>query len=141
MKIVLSSDHAGYEMKKVIVDYLESKGHTILDVGCDNEERCDYPDFAHKGTEKIVKDNCVGIFVCGSGNGINISANKRKGIRSALCWNEEIATLAKAHNNANVMCLPGRFIDENTARACVAAFLETEFEGGRHLDRINKIEE
>lgn len=141
MKIHIGSDHAGFEMKEQVKKYLQEKGHDVNDHGCYSEERADYPDHAHKVAEAVLADkNALGILMCGSGNGINISANKHKGIRSALCWMPEIASLARQHNDANIMALPARFIDLKTASACADAFLSSVFEGGRHADRVKKIE-
>jgi ribose 5-phosphate isomerase B len=136
--VVLASDHGGYDLKEEIKKYLNSKSIDFKDVGCNSNESCDYPDFAHDAAKKIGK-NDLGIFICGSGNGINMTANSHSHIRSALCWEPTIAMLARAHNNANVMALPGRFIDSDKAIQCVNQFLNTEFEGGRHQKRIDKI--
>lgn len=139
-KVVLASDHGGYSLKKEIIKYLKDTNTKFIDVGCDNEDSCDYPDFAHDACNHL-DTNDLGIFICGSGNGINMAANSHINVRSALCWKKEIAELARLHNNANVMCLPGRFITTEEAINCVDKFLYTEFEGGRHLNRINKIKE
>lgn len=141
MNIILSSDHAGYALKQYILNYLQQKGHECMDLGPFSEERVDYPDFAHALARQVLQNpSSLGIILCGSGNGVNITVNKHQGIRSALCWNSEIASLARAHNNANVMALPARFIHEAEALACVDAFLSTSFEGGRHAERVLKIE-
>lgn len=141
MNIHLGSDHAGFELKQLVKNYLAEKGHHVIDHGCYTEERADYPDHAHKVAVAVLADpNSLGMIMCGSGNGINISANKHKGIRSALCWTPEIAALARQHNDANILALPSRFIDHKTAFACADAFLSAKFEGGRHSDRVNKIE-
>ena len=137
-KIILACDHGGYKLKTEIVKYLTDNNIEFIDVGCNNEKSCDYPDFAHVACNKLGFNN-FGIFVCGSGNGINMTANSHINVRSALCWGEELASLARLHNNANVMCLPGRFISTEEAIKCVDTFINTEFEGGRHLKRINKI--
>jgi ribose 5-phosphate isomerase B len=142
IKISMGSDHAGFELKQKIKKYLYTMGKKveILDRGCFIEERCDYPDYAHLVAEDVEKDKCdFGILVCGSGNGINMSANKWSGVRSALCWNSEIANMARLHNDANILTLPGRYISLEEAIDCVDEFLKTEFEGGRHADRVNKI--
>ena len=141
MKIAIGCDHAGFKMKEFIKNYLSGKTNiTVKDYGTYSEERADYPDFAHAVSLAIEnKEQDLGILICGSGNGINITANKHKGIRAALCWNEELAALARQHNDANVLSLPGRFIDNDTAAKCVDAFLNNTFEGGRHADRVNKI--
>ncbi len=141
MKLHIGCDHAGFELKEPLKKYLIEKGHDVTDHGCYSLERADYPDHAHKVAEAVLADaNSLGILMCGSGNGINITANKHKGIRSALCWMPEIAALARQHNNANIIALPARFIDLKTASACADAFLSAVFEGGRHADRVNKIE-
>jgi ribose 5-phosphate isomerase B len=140
MKIAIGCDHAGYKMKEYIKEYLTSKKIELKDFGTYSEERADYPDFAHAVSNVVEnKEFDLGILVCGSGNGINIAANKHQGIRAALCWNEELAALARQHNDANILSLPGRFIDDDTALKCVDAFLNNTFEGGRHADRVNKI--
>ena len=140
-KIFLASDHAGFDLKQKVLHYLlKQDGLETQDMGCDSDERCDYPDFAHKASEGVVSENGLGIFICGSGNGICMSANKRPGMRAALCWMPELAELARLHNNANGLCLPARFINEQVALDCVKVFLSTEFEGGRHENRVNKIE-
>ena len=138
--IGLASDHAGFQMKEHIKQYLKSKGYSVTDYGTHSEESCDYPDFAHalaKGIEQGEVEN--GIAVCGSGEGISIALNKHQQIRAALVWAPEIAKLARQHNNANVLSLPGRFISEETAEACVDNFIQTDFEGGRHEARVKKI--
>lgn len=141
MKIAIGSDHAGFELKQEIVHYLKTKSITVEDKGCYSLERADYPDFGHAvALAVLTKDVELGILMCGSGNGINMSANKHRGIRAALCWNEEIASLAKQHNDANVLTLPARYITLEEAKKCVDAFLNNVFEGGRHADRIAKID-
>lgn len=140
MKIAIACDHAGYETKEVLVKYLENKGHTVKDFGTYSSESVDYPDFAHPMANAVENgDYEYGISLCGSGNGINMTANKHQGIRSALCWNEEITSLARRHNDANVCALPARFITAEEAKNFVDIFLSTEFEGGRHIRRIEKI--
>jgi ribose 5-phosphate isomerase B len=138
MKIVLASDHGGFELKEKIKNILTQEGKEFVDVGCDNTDSCDYPQFAHAACSQI-KDGDLGIFICGSGNGIAMAANSHKHIRAAVCWDAELASLARAHNNANVMTLPGRFISEQEALDCVCMFVETDFEGGRHSKRVRKI--
>jgi len=140
MKVALTSDHAGFKIKELVKSDLIEKGFEIKDFGCFSEEGVDYADFAHpaaRAVEKGEQDICFSI--CGSGNGINMTANKHQGIRSALCWNEEIARLARSHNNANVCAMPGRFVSESEALLIVKTFLETVFDGGRHKRRIDKI--
>lgn len=141
MKISIGSDHAGFELKEKVISYLSKKSKIeVNDIGCYSEERCDYPDFGHAVAESVVNKECdFGILICGSGNGINMSANKWSGIRSALCWNSEIANLARLHNDANILTMPGRFISEEEAIKCVEEFINTGFEGGRHEFRISKI--
>ncbi len=140
MNIVIGSDHAGFDMKEHLKAYLERKGIAITDVGTRSEESVDYPDFGHAVADQVVAGKAdLGIALCGSGNGINISANKHEGIRSALCWKREVAELARGHNNANVLALPARFINTDEAEDILDAFLNTEFEGGRHERRVEKI--
>ena len=141
MNIHIGSDHAGFELKENLKKYLSEKKYNVTDCGCYSAERADYPDYGHKVAENVLADkNSLGIVICGSGNGINITANKHHGIRSALCWLPEIASLARQHNNANIMALPARFISYEVAIQCADAFLSHTFEGGRHQDRLNKIE-
>lgn len=138
--IGLACDHAGFETKQYVIEMLNAKGIPFKDFGCYSEESCDYADPAHELGYAI--DNgelATGIAVCGSGNGINMTLNKHQSVRSALCWSEEISRLAREHNNANVLVIPGRFVDRPTGEAIVEAFLKTGFEGGRHINRINKI--
>ena len=138
--IAAGCDHAGFELKEVLKKYLEDKGYVIKDFGAYSEERADYPDFGHKVAAAVEKkETDFGLLLCGSGNGINMTANKHPGIRSALCWNREIAKLARLHNDANIIALPARFIDINEAKARMDIFLTTKFEGGRHADRVKKI--
>ena len=140
MKISIGNDHAGPDYKKAIVQFLEEKGHTVFNHGTDTFDSVDYPDFGHP-VASMVEENpgMLGILLCGSGNGINMTANKHEGIRSALCWKKEIAELARLHNDANIIALPARFITQEEAIEMVDAFLTTAFEGGRHQHRINKI--
>lgn len=139
-KIAMCSDHAGYELKSIIQGYLESQGIQYTDLGTNSTDSCDYPDFAHPCANAIENEDCYpGIAMCGSGNGIQMTLNKHQGIRAALCWTVELAKLARQHNNANVLVLPARFIEPTLALDIVDAFLNTEFEGGRHINRINKI--
>jgi ribose 5-phosphate isomerase B len=140
MKIAIGSDHAAFKLKEKIVPYLIAKGFEVKDFGSYSEERVDYPDFAHPVAESIEnKESDLGILMCGSGNGINMTANKHQGIRAALCWNQEVAALARQHNDANILTLPARFITEEEAKRCVDAFFDATFEGGRHADRVKKI--
>lgn len=136
----LCSDHAGYSLKTSIADYLSQLGIKIVDFGTSSEASCDYPDFAHPCAEAVEKGLCYpGIAMCGSGNGIAMTLNKHQGIRAALCWTVELAQLARQHNDANVLVLPARFIPQDLALEIVKAFMETPFEGGRHVNRIKKI--
>ena len=140
MKIAIGNDHAGPELNKIIVDFLKEKKIEVVNFGTKIDQRVDYPDYAHKVAEAVSSSKVdLGILICGSGNGIAMSANKHAAIRAALCWNIEIAKLAKAHNNANVISLPARFINSEMAIEIIEAFLDTEFEGGRHQLRIEKI--
>lgn len=139
-RIALCSDHAGYELKSIIEGYLRSKGLTYDDYGTHSEDSCDYPDFAHPCAVAVEEGKCYpGIAMCGSGNGIAITLNKHQGIRAALCWTPELASLARRHNDANVLVLPARFISSELALNIVDTFLSTDFEGGRHIRRIEKI--
>lgn len=138
--IALASDHAGFELKAIVEGYLEARGVAYKDFGTDSAESCDYPDFAHPAALAVESGECsMGIAMCGTGNGIAMTLNKHQGIRAALCWNKEIAALARQHNDANVLVMPARFIDAVTALAIVDTFLDTAFEGGRHQRRIDKI--
>lgn len=140
MKIAICSDHAGFGLKSIIEGYLEAQGLEYEDFGTYSEESCDYPDFAHPAAEAIERGECYpGIAMCGTGNGIAMTLNKHQGIRAALCWNTELAALARQHNDANVLVLPARFIEPEVALAIVDTFLNTGFDGGRHERRIQKI--
>jgi len=139
-KIAIVSDHAGYFLKEKILSYLIKEGQEVKDFGCSSEETVDYPDYGHPLANAVsAGDYELGISICGTGNGINMVVNKHPGIRSALCWNEEISRLARAHNDANICALPGRFISESEAYLIVRTFIDTTFEGGRHKRRIDKI--
>ena len=141
MEIIgLCSDHAGYEMKKIIEGYLEAKGIKCHDYGTCSTESCDYPDFAHPCAEAVENGtHRRAIALCGSGNVIAMTLNKHQGIRAAICWKEELAALARQHNDANVLVLPARFIDSVDALKIVDTFMSTDFEGGRHIRRVEKI--
>ncbi len=140
MKIAIGADHAGFFLKEKLKKYLLNKGHEVKDFGPHSEASVDYPDFAHPVANTVEKKEFeFGILLCGSGNGINMTANKHAGIRSALCWTPEIAKLSRQHNNANILTLPARFIEEEEALKCVDVFLSTPFEGGRHQARVDKI--
>ena len=139
-KIFISSDHAGYKLKEEIKLYLSKKGMSYDDMGPYNIDRVDYPDYAHKVAKKVkTKKNNVGILVCGSGMGMNIAANRHKNIRAAQCFNLKSTKLSRLHNNANIITLGSRVLSKRLALSCVIAFLNTKFEGGRHLKRIKKI--
>jgi len=140
VKIAVASDHAGFERKQAVLKYLQEQEIEYKDFGAYSAESSDYPDFAHPLADAVSKGEFdKGITLCGSGNGINMTANKHQGIRSAICWMPEIAMLARLHNDANVCALPARYITEEQAIEIVNVFLTTDFEGGRHINRINKI--
>ncbi len=139
-KIALASDHAGFETKETIEGYLQAMNIPVTDFGTHSVESCDYPDYAHPMASAVENDICYpGIALCGSGEGMAMTLNKHQGIRAALCWNSEVAMLARQHNDANVLVLPARFIDAATAIRIVETFLNTAFEGERHERRIAKI--
>ena len=140
MKIALGADHAGVDLKSEVIALLQSKGIETQDFGTNTGDSVYYPDLAHPVAKMVESNDAdLGIVICGSGNGINMAVNKHQGIRSALCWEEELASLGRQHNNANVLALPARFISSEKALAIVDAFLAAEFEGGRHERRVNKI--
>ncbi len=139
-KVALCSDHAGYELKSIVEGYLTSQGIEYEDFGTFSAESCDYADYAHPCAKAVEEGRCYpAIGICGSGNGINMTLNKHQGIRSALCWEVELARLARAHNDANILVMPARFIEPTLALAIVDEFLATPFDGGRHEKRIAKI--
>ena len=139
-KIALACDHAGFSYKEKTKEYLLNKGYEINDYGCFSEESVDYPDFAHQLADSIKKEiNGIGIQFCGTGNGINMSANKHAEIRAALCWNPHIAEQARLHNNANVLTMPARHLSWNEVKEIIDVFLSSDFEGGRHQRRVSKI--
>lgn len=139
MNISIGNDHAGVDYKNFIIEELQEK-YNIVNHGTDDESSVDYPDFAHPVSLDVNnKKSDLGILICGSGNGVAMTANKHKKVRAALCWNQEIAMLAKQHNNANVVCIPARFISKEETLKIVKSFIETNFEGGRHERRVNKI--
>ena len=139
-KIAIGGDHAGFEYKAAIIEFLQELGYTVQDFGAYSTDSVDYPDFAHPVASSVEdQSNDMGILICGSANGVAITANKHQGIRAAICWLEEISALARQHNNANVVCIPARFIDLDLAKRIVKTFLTTDFEGGRHENRVNKI--
>ncbi len=140
MKIAIGSDHAGFNYKEAIKDHLQQEGHVVEDLGTFTEASCDYPDYAHAVANAVEQGNAAfGVLVCGSANGVAITANKHAGIRAAICWEKEIAILARAHNNANIICIPARFVSTDATFEMVDAFLATPFEGGRHQTRVGKI--
>lgn len=139
-KIAIGGDHAGFQLKGKLKDVLTKSGVNVIDFGPDSEESCDYADYAHPLAEAVSSKQAeLGILICGSGNGIAMTANKHQQIRAAICWEEELAKLARQHNDANILVLPARFIDESVALDCVNTFISEDFEGGRHLRRIEKI--
>lgn len=140
MKLVIGNDHAGYELKVYLLEWLKNNGYEVENLGTDSEESMDYPDVVHPLALTVEQgDVDFGILVCGSGQGVSFTANKHQGIRAALCWKPEIAALSRQHNNANILCLPGRFIDKELAVDTLKAFLTSDFEGGRHQNRIDKV--
>ena len=140
MTISIGNDHAGVDLKKNIVKYLKARGFKIIDKGTNTYNSVDYPDFIHPVSREIEENkSSMGIIICGSGNGAAMTANKRKTIRAALCWNKEISKLAREHNDANILSIPSRFISNAEAIGIVETFLKTDFEGGRHQRRIEKI--
>lgn len=140
MKVGMASDHAGFELKAALKEYLSAKGCEVLDYGTDSGESVDYPDFAHPLANSVEQGRVsFGIAICGTGNGICMTANKHQGVRGALCWMPEIAALAKQHNNANVLAMPARFISVEQAKKILDAYMNASFEGGRHQRRIDKI--
>lgn len=140
MKIAIGSDHAGFERKQNVLEFLKDERIEYKDFGAYSEASVDYPDFAHPVASAVeAGEYNLGILICGSGQGVCMVANKHQGIRAALCWDPEIAMLSRQHNNANIICIPGRFVDSGTAIEMVRAFIDTDFEGGRHENRVNKI--
>lgn len=140
MKIAIGGDHAGYEYKAKIIALLKKRGISVINHGTDGPESVDYPDFIHPTADDVESGKAdLGIIICGSGNGVSMTANKHKGIRAALCWNTDLAALARQHNNANILAIPARFVSQRMANAMVRTFLDTDFEGGRHQRRVDKI--
>ncbi len=140
MNIALGGDHAGFEYKQKLIAFLETNGHKVKDFGPFSAESCDYPDFAHPVADNVANgNNRFGILICGSGNGVCFTANKHADVRAALCWNTELAALARQHNDANIICIPARFVDYELAQQMVEVFLSTDFEGGRHQRRVDKV--
>lgn len=140
MKIAIGGDHAGFELKQLVIELLKDLTHETKDFGPFTDESCDYPDYVHPIAKAVeVKEFDLGIIICGSGNGVNMVANKYKGIRSALCWEVEIAEMARAHNDANILAIPARYLSQELAFNIINTFLTTAFEGGRHQKRVDKI--
>lgn len=140
MQIAIGNDHAGFELKSTLLKWLEEQGHEVSNFGTNTPESVDYPDYVHPVANAVERaEYRFGILVCRSGQGVAFTANKHQGIRAALCWIPEVATMARQHNNANVLCLPASFISENEGIEIVKAFLEAKFEGGRHQNRIGKV--
>lgn len=139
MRIHIGGDHAGFDLKEELKPVLVQMGWEVVDHGTHSKDSTDYPDYAHPTAEAVIKDETPGILICGSANGVCMTANKHQGIRAALCWNTEVAKLARQHNNANIICIPARFVSTAEAIDMVTAFLNTPFEGGRHQNRVNKI--
>ncbi len=140
MKIAIGADHAGVNYKSFLIEALTAQGFELINKGTDSEASCDYPDYAHPVADSVESgETTFGILICGSANGVAITANKHQGIRAALCWKEEIAALARQHNNANVVCIPARYLTTDEALTIALTFIKTDFEGGRHENRVNKI--
>ena len=138
--IAIGSDHAGYDYKEDLISFLEAKSLAFTDFGIDTKDSVDYPDFAHPVANAVENEEAAfGILVCGSANGVAITANKHQGIRAAVCWGEELAKLSREHNNANIICIPARFVREGDPEKMVNIFMQTTFEGGRHATRVGKI--
>lgn len=138
--IAIGNDHAGFEYKQWLSTYLQEQGYELLNFGTDAPNSVDYPDFAHPTAEAVAEGNAhLGILICGSANGVAMTANKHQAVRAAICWIPEIASLARQHNNANVLCIPARFVSKQEALSILKAFLTAEFEGGRHARRVGKI--
>lgn len=140
LPVAIGSDHAGFELKEAVISFLDGKKISYRDFGTHSADSVDYPDFAHPVANEVESGKAsFGILICGSANGVSMTANKHAGIRAAVCWGDELAELARKHNNANILCLPARFIREGDAERMIDIFMQTEFEGGRHANRVNKI--
>jgi ribose 5-phosphate isomerase B len=138
LRIAIGADHAGFDYKELLKGFL--KDHEVKDFGTHSADSVDYPDFAHPVASAVEEKECdLGILICGSANGVAMTANKHEGIRAAICWTDELAKLARQHNDANIVCIPARYVSEDAAKEITRAFLETAFEGGRHSNRVNKI--
>jgi ribose 5-phosphate isomerase B len=139
-KIAIGGDHAGFEYKSFLIEYLQEQGFEVKDFGAYSSDSVDYPDYSHPLSEAVEKKEFdLGILICGSGNGVAMAANKHQNIRAALCWNVELASLARTHNDANILAVPARFISKEVAKEMTKTFVTTNFEGGRHANRVNKI--
>ena len=142
MKIIIGSDHARYEYKSDLISLLEKKDVNYEDCGCYSADSVDYPDYAHDVSKKVLKNKgSLGVLICGSANGVAMASNKHAGIRAAICWNEKISSLAITHNNANVLCIPARFISKEEQKKILKAFMSSDFQGGRHERRVKKIDQ
>lgn len=140
MKIAIGSDHAGYEFKTEIIKFLAENNQKATDFGTNSLDSCDYPDYAHPTATAVENKDCdFGILICGSANGVAMTANKHQDIRAAIAWNRELAELARHHNDANIICIPARYVSIEVAKEIVFAFLNTDFDGGRHIKRVDKI--
>ena len=140
LPVAIGADHAGFSYKEAIISYLDSKNLTYKDMGTYSADSVDYPDFAHPVAQEVESGKAAfGILICGSANGVAITANKHQRIRAAICWGDELAELARKHNNANIICIPARFVPEGDVEEMINIFIETPFEGGRHESRVNKI--
>jgi ribose 5-phosphate isomerase B len=138
--IAIGGDHAGFDYKAAVIEWLTEKGYQLIDKGVYNNKSADYPDYAHPVADLVEQGHAaVGILICGSANGVAMTANKHQGIRAALCWQTDVAKLTRQHNDANIICIPARFVALEYAKQMIEVFLQTEFEGGRHANRVNKI--
>ena len=138
--IIIGGDHAGFEYKTTIIQWLEDKGYQVVDKGVHSDKSVDYPDYAHPVSNMVEQgEGAVGILICGSANGVCMTANKHQGIRAALCWQTDVAKITRLHNDANIICIPARFVALEYAKQMIEVFLETPFEGGRHAKRVEKI--
>ncbi len=141
MKFYIATDHAGYALKSYVIELLQTKGHEVVDLGPSNDDRVDYPDFANKCSHAVLEDDgSFGILICGTGIGISVAANKNRGIRAALCHDAYTASMSRAHNDANILCFGERVVGKGVIESMIDAFCNTSFEGGRHSDRVNKID-
>lgn len=141
MKFYIATDHAGYALKSYVIELLQTKGHEVVDLGPTNDNRVDYPDFANKCSHAVLGDKgSFGILICGTGIGISVAANKNRGIRAALCHDAYTASMSRAHNDANILCFGERVVGKGVIESMIEAFCNTSFEGGRHSDRVNKID-